>query len=220
MAKNQKTTVNTVTALIAAILAYRTNSSQVVRFKNDLNQIDNKQLIADFFQNNQTIPEAEFEQLVCDANDIRTSLSQRVMLNTLTGSCSNEFLISVSKLLEAENIDSYKFGIIAWAPKLYDDTIKNDDAREKLLAFSSTSKFIGTVGKKISTNFELITCRYLKNYDSFAHHGHDGQGNLISFFNRKRIDSGQPITARVKAHRKDERISNSLVTVVNYVKEV
>lgn len=218
MVKNQKFTVDTNAALVAAILAYRTNQSQVLRFDNATGTTDNKQLISNYFLNPVNIP--NLEELKQLADSIKESIAHRTTMAVLLGEKNNDFLVSVGKTIEGEKVTSKDFGIIAWAPKLYFDNIRNDEAKEQLRGMGITSKHIGQIGKKISLTFHVTTCRYLQNYDTFMHQGHDGCNNLVMFFNKKKIAGGAPITARVKSHRKDEKLGNSFVTVLNYVKVV
>lgn len=221
MVKQKKLTVDTISALSAAILAYRYNGQKILRHNNITNshlesgQLSNTQLICDSIITGLDMTDS----LRDEAENIRGSLNQRVFMDTLSGAKINEFLLEINSMLQQDTITSDRFGILAWAPKLYNDIVKSDESREAILEFSGVSDYIGKESKKITINFEVLSCRYLKNYDSFVHTGHDGAGNLVTFWKNKRIESGA-ITARVKSHKKNERYSNAKTTVLNYVKAV
>jgi len=218
MVKNQKFTVNTTDALVAAIVAYRLNQEQVLRFDSAKGITDNKQLILNYFLNPVDVP--DLEELKELAETIRASIDHRIMMSTLIAEKNNEFLLTVGKTIRDEKVTTRDFGIISWAPKLYFDNIRNDEIKEELRGMGISSKHIGQVGKKISITFHMTSCKYLRNFDTFMHQGHDGMNNLVMFFNKNRITGGVPITARVKTHRKDQKLADSRVTVLNYVKVV
>ena len=141
-------------------------------------------------------------------------------MNTLTGKKNNDFLMSINKALEKDSISNFEFGSLAWAPKLYEDSVKADNDKEQLLGFLYTSQYVSRPGKRCEITFHCIRSRYLSDYNSFVHHGHDGQGNLITFFNKNKFDGIHKITARVKKHETDSHLSNVKTTVINYVKEL
>lgn len=211
MTKFKRFSVPTLDALAVAIAVYRAQGNRVIR--TDGKKPGNKELIKDHFVNELPIPDLHSE-----ATAICESLSQRAMMNTLLGTKNNDFLVAVNSLLAIDTVSTANFGSIAWAPKLFDDAVKSDDARERMLTFAHQSQYVGAVGKKITINFQLIQCRYISSWNSFVHTGHDGQGNLVTFFHKDKIEGGFPISARVKSHKKDEKLSNAFVTTVNYVK--
>ena len=212
MAKIKKIKVDTIEAIATAIVAYRANNNRVVREGYG----NNKEIIYTYFTTEMGM--VGIEDARAQAVVIRDALSQRVMMNTLTGARNSDFLNEVARLLQADTVSSDKFGLLAWAPKLYDDMAKSDDARELVLSMGINSEFVGKVGKKIELVYEEINCRFLPIWNSYAHIGHDGQGNLVMFFKQDRIPAGGKITARVKSHKTDERLGNSKITVLNYVK--
>jgi hypothetical protein len=215
MAKLPKIKVATQDAVKASIMAFRINGQSVVR---DV-EGNNKQLIYQHFAGKVMSGFLDSE-LQTQAEEIINSLNQRVMMNTLTGRDTSGFLKEVVDLVTRDSVSSDSFGLLAWAPKLYHDTVRADTTRETVLAKSADSSYIGTVGKKVSVEFEPLSCSFVKNYNMFVHVGHDGAGNLISFWNKDRISTPVKITARVKNHRADPHYSNARFTTLNYVKEV
>jgi hypothetical protein len=215
MAKLPKIKVATQDAVKAAIVAFRINGNSVVR---DVDG-NNKQLIYQHFAGKAIagFPDGELQ---AQADEIVNGLMQRVMMNTLAGRDSGGFLREVVEIITKDSISSDSFGLLAWAPKLYQDTVRADVTRETVLNKSADSSYIGVVGKKVSLEFTPLTCSYVKNYNMFVHVGHDGAGNLISFWNKQRFSHAVKITARVKNHRADPHYSNAKFTTLNYVKEV
>jgi len=215
MAKIPKIKVATQDAVKAAIMAFRINNQSIIR--NGCS--NNKQLIYQHFTGTamQGFSDSELQD---HADEIVNSLMQRVMMNALAGRDSGGFLREVVELITKDSVSSDSFGLLAWAPKLYHDTVRADVTRETVLSKSANSTFIGVMGKKVSVDFEPLSCSYVKNYNMFVHVGHDGAGNLISFWNKHRFNAPVKITARVKSHRRDPHYSDARFTVLNYIKEV
>jgi hypothetical protein len=213
MANQQKLTVNTLDALSVAIMAYVHNENKIVRFGPG----NNKDFIYGHFIKFSEVDVSEYYER---ANSIRDSLNQRVMLNTLVGNDNGSFLLELNDLIQNPSVSNLKFGIIAWAPKLFDDIVKNENVRETVIGLSVNSNYLGKIGKKVELTFNLIDCKYIKDYDRFVHLGHDDQGNLVSTWHKTKIESGSKITARVKNHSEDKRYSDAPITVLNYVKVV
>jgi hypothetical protein len=219
MVKANKLTVDTISALSAAILAFQDNDQTILRHSNtqlEPGQIENKQRMFDYLT--AELPVAD--SLRDEAENIRDSIGRRVMMNTLVGANNNDFLLQVNQLLQQNTVTNRDFGIIAWAPKLYADVERSETEREQILRLGANSEFIGQLTKKVAFNFNVISCRYLREYDSFVHIGHDDTGNLVQFWNKKKIATNSSITARVKNQRRDERYSNSKITFLNYAKVV
>lgn len=209
--KNPK--VNTLDAVAVAILAFRANEDKINRLEGG-----NKDLIRAHFDNTARLEGALNPVLKEEALELINALNQRVMMNTLTGTRISEFLVSVNKLLQEDTVHASQFGLLAWAPKLYSDIQRTEDARETILGLAVNSNYVGQEGRKVELDFNVIACNYIQSYNSFAHTGHDGQGNLITMWTKERIPTGSRIAGRVKAHQRDKRNANALVTVLNYVK--
>jgi len=215
MVKQNKLTVDTISALSVAILAYQENGQKILRHTVE-GQVENKQKMFDCLTAGMVVTDSLRDQ----AENIRAGLDRRVMMNTLTCKYGNDFLTDVNRLLQQKTVTNRDFGILAWAPKLYSDIERHETEREQILRLGIASNFIGQLNKKIELNFNLISCRYLREYDNFAHIGHDDAGNLVQFWNKKKIESNSTITGRVKNQRHEERYSDSKVTFLNYVKVV
>ena len=218
MAKTRTAQFNKMDVLIAAIISFRKNGS-VLRYNHETKTPGNKEEIIELLEKGISVSEYDLISLRAEADLIASTLPQRVMLNKLINTKTSEFLITVAELLEKETVALREVGIIAWAPKLYADTGKADVIKTTLYGLSGASRYIGTLGSKMEINFTCITAKYLQNYNSFFHQGHDENGNLISFFNKNKINDGK-IIARIKTHRTDERLMAARVTVLNYVKVI
>lgn len=208
---------NKIDVLVAAIISFKKNGSTILRYDSEKKIPGNKEDIISIMEQGINLPEAESSALRDEAELIISTLSQRVMLNKLTNAFVNEFLVSVTELLEKDKVAFRDFGIIAWAPKLYADSVTADTVKTTLYGLSGTSRYIGVVGTKMEIDFTCISAKFLKDYNSYAYKGHDENGNLVTFFNKNKIDNGK-IVARIKAHRADERLLGARVTVLSYVK--
>ena len=217
MAKYQKVSVSIIDALAVAVHIYRKQGNKVTKFDYDTNLPGNKELIYDYFAAG-TGNIHQDPELIETALAIRSAIGQRITVNILTGVKNNDFLVTVNTLLERDKITSKDFGLLVWAPKLFDDMSKADTLKEAMISVGADSKHIGTVGKKISITFNEITTRFLPMYNSYVHSGKDSEGNLVNFWNKNQIPNGSEITAKVKGHAKNPRIGNALVTNLNYVK--
>ena len=109
-------------------------------------------------------------------------------------------------------------GIIAWAPKLAQDIIKTEEERHELFRVGANSKYIH--GSKVIMTFNLLKTYYLQMYNSYSYVGHDGNGNLVTFFNKKKINDKTNIVGKIKTHRKEARFNDACITVLIYVKEI
>lgn len=207
---------NTIDAIIASILAFRANNNTVVRISDtDNNIVSNKEQIAEFLKQGVV----HTDELLKEAELIQTGILQRVTLNTLTGKLNNDFLLSVSKVIEKSEIKLRDVGIVAWAPKIFADNLNNDNIKERLSQLGIYSDYIGKVKDKVSFELTVISVKYLQNYNIFAHYGQDEKGNIVSFISKNKMTDGQ-VSARIKDTRIDGRINNAKVTVLHYVKEI
>lgn len=214
MAKNQKIRVSTLEALAASVVAFRKFNQSIIR---DLPDNNKSTIVAHFTKEHVLdITDSDYTQ----AQEILSGLSQRVMMLGLTNAYASPFLIDINQICQQDEVSSEKFGLIAWAPKLYADIVKSDNVRETILALAPNSVHIGKEGHRVSFEYTPISCQYLKNYDSWVNYGHDEKGNIVYFWRRDQFNRKCMVTARVKEHRKDSRYSNATVTALNYVKEI
>lgn len=209
--------IDTTSALSVAVAAYRLNDRKVVKYVDG--KPGNKELMYNYFASNALFHGVDAADLMDEAIKIQITLPQQVMMTTLRGDKPNDFLLNITKLITSESISKRDLGIIAWAPKLFDDINKENNVREQIVQLGSTSHYIGKVGDKATVEFTLITCKYLQQFNSYVHRGHDNFGNLISFFNKNQIVSGK-IMGKIKSHTKDTRNYDFLTTNLNYVKIV
>jgi hypothetical protein len=216
----RKPTYNTVDVLAVALAAFKQLGSQIVKPASYQPEgapkvVSNKELIIDHFVNGKTLTVD-----MTAAQELRDSIAHRLMMNVLKGENKNQFFNEIATILAKDVVTARDFGIIAWAPKLAVDFTRADDQRTALIVSGAASNYIGKVGDKIRVKFTKITGRYLSTYNLFVHNGHDEYGNLISFFNKKELDSDIMISARVKRHEISQHLAGNKVTVINYVKQV
>ena len=213
MSSFPKIKVDTLEALAVALAVFEKHNHRVDRFDKGIN--GNKEDIIDHFVNG--------SDLILDlaaAELIKKTIDHRITMNGISGKTTPDFLMNVYQLLESEIIPIRLAGVMAWAPKLSADIIKTDEDHTELFRAGINSKFIHPVGGKITTEFNLLKVRYLNTFNSYCHTGHDGHGNLITFFNKKKIEGCVTISAKIKLHRRDASLNDSNVTVLNYVKEI
>ena len=208
---------DTVQTLALAIAAYRQSNNNIVR--KDGNTPGNKELVVDFLINNKKFEGSDAPDLLDEAENLKTALSQQIVMNTLANRPTNEFLLNVNNAIVGDTVSLRDIGLIVWAPKLLNDIKQAEHARSDLLNLSFSSQHLGKIKDRVELTFTLVSQRYLKNYDLFIHTGHDEKGNLVNFFNKSKIESGR-ISARIKQLKKDNYINGADVTVLNYVKVV
>jgi hypothetical protein len=208
---------DTVQTLALAIAAYRQSNNNIVR--KDGNTPGNKELVVDFLINNKKFQGSDAPDLLDEAENLKTALSQQIVMNTLANRPTNEFLLNVNNAIVGDTVSMRDIGLIVWAPKLLNDIEKAEHTRNDLLKLSFSSQHLGKIKDRVELTFTLVSQRYLKNYDLFIHTGHDEKGNLVNFFNKSKIESGC-ISARIKQLKKDNYINGADVTVLNYVKVV
>jgi len=206
---NKKFKLSTVEALALAIKVYNGNGNRIERDGDN----SNKNLILSMAEKNIQATEY-FDQ----AEEIRTMLNQQVMLKMISNGKVNGFLSEVNDLLMLDNIPNNKIGLLAWAPKLFDDVTNTETAREEILKLAMNSVHIGKIGSRIEVIFTPISSRFLRSYNSYIITGCDEHGNLLSTWRNTPIPAGSKLSAKVKDHKCDSQYSNANVTAINYVK--
>lgn len=215
----------TLEVLATAIAAFAHNQDRVERDAvstvDGIAIVPNRQLIREYLEGNCTNLKTVSDHDRKHAEGIVQYLQQTGIMQTLV-SRGDRFLTQINNLLSQPTITAKDFGLIAWAPKLASDYQKKDHVREVSARFEYTSRYIGQVGDKITTEFTLIDSRYIKSMDCYAVYGHDCHGNLIFYWAReqKKIVKAGKIQGRVKAQQRDEYRGNACVTTLNYVKEL
>ena len=205
--------VDTATALAVALAVFRQRNNRVDRYTNGVN--GNKEDIIDHFVNGSNL-ELDYEA----AELIKKTIDHRITMNSISGKATPDFVMNVFQILENKTIPIRLVGVLAWAPKLSADILKTDEDHSELFRVGVNSRHINPIGGRITTTFNLLKVRYLSTYDSYRYTGHDGHGNLITFFSKKKIEGCVTIYAKIKLHRKDPALNDSYITVLNYVKEL
>jgi len=206
-----KFTVDTITALAVAAVLYKQNNNKVKRFAS-VDRPGSKEKLFDHFLGQDVVTDIDLDA----AAAIKDNIVHCVTMASITGDSIPSFTEKIFKLLGEDTVSSTKFGWVVWAPKLSDDINKQNHIKEQMYRFKLTSNFIDKVGSTVKLTFNVLSCKYLMSYQSWAHTGDDGNGNLITFFCKKEIPSGTKITARVKSH---DAKSSHRYTRLHYVKE-
>jgi hypothetical protein len=214
--KNNVTRVDTKQVLAAAVAVYRIQNNRVVRFENDIP--GNKEMVLDILAGTSTIQITEDDQT--RAGEIGSYLEQKIMLSTLTSVRVNDFLRQISELANLPEVPTNSIGQLVWAPKLYDDSVKQDGVKQDIGQFAFTSTYLGREKDKIEFTFNPIDVRYLSTYNCYRHVGHDGKGNLVTFLNKNSVDTVQRIRARIKSCEQSRHYANAKTTQINFVKVV
>jgi hypothetical protein len=218
-----KVQFNTVEAVAAAIAAMDINNNQVVRTSSvdQETQIvtrSNRSLVEGFLQGSSELSVTDDHRH--RAQEVIQYLQQTAMLRTLMGSKSDEFLNTINEMLEKATLKD--IGLLVWAPKVFFEYKKKDSIKEVSSKFERSSRYIGTVGGKITTDFTLIESRFVTSVGCFAVYGHTKEDNLVFYWakNEEKIVKSGTVSARIKAHRKETYRGGACVTVLNYVKSV
>jgi hypothetical protein len=213
MSSFTKFNVDTLDALAVALAVFKKHNNRVDRFDKGIN--GNKEDIIDHFVNGSDL-ELDHEA----AELIKKTIDHRITMNGISGKATPDFVMNVFQILENKTIPIRLVGVLAWAPKLSADILKTDEDHSELFRVGVNSRFIHTVGSKVTISFNLLKARYLSTFNSYCYTGHDGHGNLITFFSKKKIEGCVTISAKIKLHRRDASLNDSDVTVLNYVKEI
>lgn len=213
----------TLNVLATAIAAYEFNQRQILRNPvtvDNLARFPNRQLITDYVQGNGG-PFIVNDFHIKQAEGVNQYLQQTVIMQSLKGA-PDRFLAQLAALIAEQDIAVKDFGIVAWAPHLADQYQRKDHIREVGARYERSSRYIGRIGDKITTDFTLIEKRYVKSMDCFVVYGYDADDNLITYWARtldKVCEVGK-ISGRIKAHKEDEYHNNARVTVMNYIKVI
>lgn len=206
----------------AAIAVYEYSGSRIVRDsftdENGVKILSNRQLITDYLAG-QKIPFLVNDFHIKQAEGIIQYLQQTVIMQSLQNKI-DQFLGQMTELVTNLEVTNKDIGIIAWAPHIADQYQKKDHVREVSARYEHSSRYIGKVGDKITTDFTMIEKRYIKSMDCFAVYGYDGNDNLIFYWAKvaDKICEVGKISGRIKAHNEDKFRGNARVTTLNYVK--
>lgn len=213
---------DTLEAVAASVVAFEINLLGVLRDSVYENQVikhqPNRVLITNHLEGTQLLPITE--QHRATAKELVIYLQQTVLLQTLTKGSADQFAQGIVNLLIEPKILAKDIGMLAWAPKLTADLKKKDQVREVSAHYERNSRYVGSIGTKITVDFTLIDSRYMPSMDCYAVYGHTAEGNLIFYWAKKSekvIKQGR-IEGRVKKQAQDEFRGKALVTTLNYVK--
>jgi hypothetical protein len=198
-------------AVVCAI--YRANGNQIVK-DNDKNIPTNKKLVLDHFADLHIVDvtDVDREQAVL----CLSQLKNRVLINQLTDRKQNDFINGVCELATKNKIGANKFGIAVWIPKVIAGMKAEEQQQLDVAHIAFTSYYQGRIGEKITLEFHPIRVKFMHEYNCFRHFGHDGNGNLIGFLNKKELSG--IINGKVKKHDISKFNNNGKVTYLNYVK--
>lgn len=205
---------DTITALAAAVEAYRVCGNRIAGGKNGV--MVESYLLGIETQGKLEISNESLER----AKEIRNYLPKKLVFLALAGQqkSSYDFINEMAEYVQHDQIARSRFGLIIWAPKVHEDFLKDDEYRESL-AHCTGSRFVGEIGKKLTTKFTVIRKRLINNYDSWIITGRDEHYNLIEFW-CKTPDFPDVVTlsGRVKKHQSSTFHNGIRVTTLNYVK--
>jgi hypothetical protein len=210
-------TINCVELLAVAQAAYRTNGNQLLREPKD-GLVPNGTLVKEFVYRNKPTVEVTEEDRT-QARAMRDYINQRIMLSKLTGRTLSDFIVKLGVIISEDKVGIVNAGLAAWAPKVYSDLLKTDEAQQEFSLLGISSGYIGSLGDKVELEFYTITRRWTKHYGCFRYTGHDGQGNLIGFLSKNEYPKYVKLKARVKAHETG-RLTQGKTTYLNYTKAV
>jgi hypothetical protein len=208
--------IDTLELLAVAVAVYRMNGNRVIN--NDPKATSNKESVKNHFLGQPTVRVSGDDR--DQATVIKNYLEQKVMLTRLTGARLSNFLSDVVENISKQSVRHFLIGQLVWAPKLYDDSIKQDNVKQDISVISVDSKYIGKEKDKVELTFHLFDCKYNSNYNCYRHIGHDGKGNLIGFLNKNQIADKSHIRARIKSTGVSNYYGNGKVTYLNFVKVV
>lgn len=213
-------TINCVELLAVAQAAYRTNDNSFIGHikETDKPYISNGILVKEFVYHNKPTVEVTEEDRT-QARAMRDYITQRIMLSKLTGRHLSDFIVKLGTIISEDKVGIVNAGLVAWAPKVYNDLLKSDEAQQEFSLLGISSGYIGLLGDKIELEFYTITRRWNKHYGCFRYTGHDGQGNLIGFLSKNEYPKQVKLKARVKAHETG-RLTQGKTTYLNYTRAI
>lgn len=202
--------INTHTVISASVAAFRHNG----------NKIDdtNRNLVWGIL-NKRDDAIVVLEEDKHMATEIIADVQHRGMLADIKGATVSEFRQRITDCMNKEKVSRSDVGRLLWMPKVYLDYKKSDEYHHEFAVLAFGSKYIGNVKDKIEINFIPITVRFTINYGVWRHTGHDGNGNLVGFLNKEKIDVPTIIKGNVKSHDHSKH-TNGKTTYLNYVKVV
>ena len=220
-----KAQFNAVEAVAAAMAAMDINNNQVLRApivdqETQAVTQSNRSLVEGFLLGTSELSVTDSHRQ--RAQEAIQYLQQVAMLRTLTGSKPDTFLDTINEMLGKPDVIQKDIGLLVWAPKVFFEYKKKDSIKEVSSKFERSSRYIGAVGGKITTDFTLIESRFVTSVGCFSVYGYTKEDNLVFYWakNEEKIVKSGTISARIKAHKHDSYRGGAYVTVLNYVKSV
>jgi len=221
MAKKDFPKFDTAEVLAVAQAIFRLEGNRINRgdfdFVAKVQQVSSKERIVAHFNNTVPIEVTDADREI--GKLIPEYIQQQVIMNTLVGKETSDFIADINTIVSREHVHQFDLGRVVWAPKLYVDMVQQSDNKENIAHHAITSVYVGRIKEKIELDYFPISVRFVREYNCFRHLGHDGNGNLIGFLNKKKIETGR-IQGRVKSQSVSHYNNNGKVTYLNYVKEV
>jgi hypothetical protein len=220
MAKRDFPKFDTAEVLVVAQAIFRLEGNKINRgdfdFVAKFQQVSSKERIVAHFNNTKLIEVTDDDRDVAGA--IASHIQQRVIMDTLMQKEISNFITDINTIVSREHIHQFDLGRVVWAPKLYADMVQQSTNQEDIAQYAISSVYVGKVKEKLELTFFPISIKFNREYNCFRHLGHDGQGNLIGFLNKNKIETGRCIQGRVKSHSISQYNNNGKVTYLNYVR--
>lgn len=211
---------STIEVISAAVAVYRKNGNKIIATGNHNEGGDNtNRTLLDAILSKKPDAIKVTEDDVAMAETIINDLQQRGMIAGLKGSAVSDFTARAIAMCNEEQMSGYNIGISTWIPKLHADMQAEDVIQHELNMIAFGSKYIGKIGDKVEINFVPVVVRYNTNYNVWRHTGHDGQGNLVGFLKKDKIDVPTRIKGCVKTQN-ESRYTKGKTTIFNYVKVI
>lgn len=231
-----KNSVNKVQLLALAIMAQKINGEYCKRGgKSDFVETYDAELdetVQRFMkvkEANRTVMEilAESQPLIPmdvmqEAQDMLSGLEMDYMFKVL-GDDMNDFEASIQRFLAEDNDDvnvRHHIGIVAYIPAYVEREAKQRDLADKSIG----SEWIGTVGKAVELDIEIISKRNATAWAGYNINAITTEGNRVSFFTTKEEIANHEgvfkISAKVKDHVPSWLDESIKETRINYVKVI
>ena len=209
------TQIKTLDLMTAAVAAYRINNKRI--FRNDSKKgLSNQNIINSILNGDVASTDSDRVQ----AEEIIANLVQRHTMATLSGKDLTQFAITCITFLDQDTVHKRYIGVVAWAPKVYEDLIKADQLKHEFTVLSYGSKYLGRVKERVTVNFTTISVRYNTYFQAWRYTGHDNNGNLVAFLTGTELSSTNvQIAARIRA-TEVSNYTGGKTTILNQVREI
>jgi len=150
-----------------------------------------------------------------------SDIKNDILVRRLADRRVSEFAESLYNAISQEHCTVRDCGLVAFVPRTHSDMLARVVKADMVNEVARTSQFLGQVGDRVTLDFVIIDSRYVQQYNCYSVHGHDGQGNLVSFLTSKQdcAASGK-ILGRVKRTEASRYHNGALVTQLNFVKRL